>query len=84
MSSGLLTGFGSDTASLSKVVMFTGHLVCSVVVGWQAYQNTLNFEFFLAYIAASYGANSTNKAISVFGKRNEAQEKAQGAKREIE
>ena len=53
-------------------------------MGWQAYQNTLNFEFFLAYIAASYGANSTNKAISVFGKRNEAQEKAQGAKREIE
>ncbi|WP_156496435.1 hypothetical protein [Eikenella sp. NML01-A-086] len=66
---GLLTGFGSEAASLSKVVMFSGHLVCSCIIGWQAYTNNLHFDFFLAYICASYGANSTNKALSILSKR---------------
>ena len=30
---GLLTGYGGGTASLSKVVMLSGHLVCSAVIG---------------------------------------------------
>lgn len=79
---GLITGFGDGKASLSKVVMLTGHMVASAVIGWQAYKGSLNFDFYLAYICASYGANSTNKAISVLGGRQP--EKADEAKKEDE
>lgn len=79
---GLLTGFGGGNASLSKVVMFTGHMVASAIIGWQAYKGSLHFDFYLAYLCASYGANSTNKAISVFGSRQP--EKSDIAKKEDE
>ncbi|OAM35540.1 hypothetical protein A7P98_06595 [Eikenella sp. NML080894] len=75
---GLLTGYGGGTASLSKVVMFSGHLVCSAVIGWQAYKGSLHFDFYLAYICACYGANSTNKAISILGRRPAASRDEQG------
>lgn len=75
---GLLTGFGGEAASLSKVVMLSGHLVCSAVIGWQAYKGSLHFDFYLAYICASYGANSTNKAISILGRRPAASRDEQG------
>lgn len=38
---GLITGFGDGKASLSKVVMLTGHMVASAVIGWQAYKGSL-------------------------------------------
>ena len=75
---GLLTGYGGGTASLSKVVMLSGHVVCSAVIGWQAYKGSLHFDFYLAYICASYGANSTNKAISILGRRPAASRDEQG------
>ena len=75
---GLITGFGDSKASLSKVVMLTGHMVASAVIGWQAYKGSLNFDFYLTYICASYGANSTNKAISVLsGRRPEKADEAE-------
>ena len=66
---GLITGFGDGKASLSKVVMLTGHMVASAVSVGRHTRGSLNFDFYLTYICASYGANSTNKAISVFGRQ---------------
>ena len=56
--------------SLSKTCQFTGVVISSGVIVWQAYQNTLTTEMFGIYLAVVVAGNSVNKLISVKGKKD--------------
>ena len=57
--------------SLSKTCQFTGVVISSGVIVWQAYQNTLTTEMFGIYLAVVVAGNSVNKLIAVKGKAKE-------------
>lgn len=57
--------------SLSKTCQFTGVVISSGVIVWQAYQNTLTTEMFGIYLAVVVAGNSVNKLIAVKDKEKE-------------
>ena len=57
--------------SLSKTCQFTGVVISSGVIVWQAYQNTLTTEMFGIYLAVVVAGNSVNKMIAVKDKAKE-------------
>lgn len=56
--------------SLSKTCQFTGVVISSGVIVWQAYQNTLTTEMFGIYLAVVVAGNSVNKLIAVKNKKD--------------
>lgn len=56
--------------SLSKTCQFTGVVISSGVIVWQAYQNTLTTEMFGIYLAVVVAGNSVNKLIAVKDKKD--------------
>lgn len=56
--------------SLSKTCQFTGVMISSGVIVWQAYQNTLTTEMFGIYLAVVVAGNSVNKLIAVKDKKD--------------
>lgn len=57
--------------SLSKTCQFTGVVISSGVIVWQAYQNTLTTEMFGIYLAVVVAGNSVNKLIAVKDKKDD-------------
>ena len=53
--------------SISKLAMIIGVLTSTGIVIWYAYKGTLTEDLFFWYTAMTFGTNSVNKAISVFG-----------------
>lgn len=64
---GLLTSAGGRYTSISKSIMLLGAVTSSAVVLWQAYNGTLGADVFAWYLSVTVGANTANKALSVFG-----------------
>ena len=56
--------------SLSKTCQFTGVVISSGVIVWQAYQNTLTTEMFGIYLAVVVAGNSVKKLIAVKDKKD--------------
>ena len=56
--------------SLSKTCQFTGVVISSGVIVWQAYQNTLTTEMFGIYLAVVVAGNSVNKLIAMKDKKD--------------
>ena len=56
--------------SLSKTCQFTGVVISSGVIVWQAYQNTLTTDMFGIYLAVVVAGNSVNKLIAVKDKKD--------------
>lgn len=67
MLNGLLNGKGTNKASISKLTMIVGLIVSSAVIMFQTYKSGLSYDLFTIYIMATLGANSVNKAISIYG-----------------
>lgn len=56
--------------SLSKTCQFTGVVISSCVIVWQAYQSTLTTDMFGIYLAVVVAGNSVNKLIAVKDKKD--------------
>lgn len=65
----LLTSRRGQELSLSKITMIIGISFSCYIMHKLTVDGRMTAEYFMIFVGATFGANSLNKAISVFGER---------------
>lgn len=65
----LVTSRRGNELSLSKITMIIGIIFSCYIMHKLTNDGRMTAEYFMIFVGATFGANSLNKAISVFGEQ---------------